>query len=174
MTAATGKDASNKDAGGVQAVDDSAIKGLQDRALNGTRLFAGESERLVECHTGLGDDARRSAAVRPGRSMDEEGVTHENVAGAARRKCGGALKRVALQLVRQGNEVQAVVAERREQRRDVEVRADLQLCRRVCGGNVREQEEAQQSARLACDVEVQAFRSVIAPIDMPTGIPGIG
>ena len=94
----------------------------------------------------LRHDARGDAPVRPGRPMHEEGMAHEHVARPSGRERRSSLERLRRKLLRQGHERHALLPRRREERRHVEMRADLQLGRGVVGAYVGEEEQAQQPA----------------------------
>jgi hypothetical protein len=76
-------------------------------------------------------------------------MADENVSRMARGEGRRSIEGLERQTFRDGSEVHALVAVRREQRWQVQVRTDLQFGRRVVSGNVREEEETQQSALIA-------------------------
>src|SRR6266550_1508852 len=61
----------------------SAAERLQYRSLNWKRIVPGEQERFMERDAGLRHNARGRSTMRPGRSMDEERMAHENITRTA-------------------------------------------------------------------------------------------
>ena len=134
--------------------------GVADRALDGGGRAVGavEAEWRRQVERRLRHEARARASVRL-RGVDQERVAQVDRAGRAGRRASGE-RRCRRSRRPPARAASSRVAGRRQQPRDVQVRADSDARRRVVLAHVREQEQHEQgaSARRHVDAPVEEVR----------------
>jgi hypothetical protein len=122
---------------------------------------------------GLSQHAWACATMWPCCAMDEEGVADIHVAGAACRMGTRALEGRRRQISDHVAKEHSSFAKGREQARDVEVRADEELCRGVLWTDIREQEQRKEPAVATVHVHPPLAIHLVAPVNVPAGVTRI-